>query len=274
MATSHVGPAALMIFISYSLTNFFVCFARLALCRTRRLADGFTFWNQQSPVALDVANYLRSKEAKLRVKDGIMDGRRVEVFKGRAGQFGANAKRNQRFGDAQTRSCLAGKSALKAIQLPVYNNPKRPAVDSAETAAEVLGLLLAEGLFVRVEKTKSRHYRLVPTQNFNADGYFVWIYQGPLWKTYLIGGGLIAIVLAGVMFPLWPVQLRTGVWYLSVSLLGLLGVFFAMVFVRFLIYIATVLIYRGQGLWIFPNLFEDVGILESFQPYYAWELSK
>jgi translocation protein SEC62 len=134
--------------------------------------------------------------------------------------------------------------------------------------------LLQEGLFLRVEKAKSRHYRLVPTQTFGPDEYFVWIYQGSQWRTYLIGSGLIAITLAGVMFPLWPVQLRTGVWYLSVTLLGLLGVFFGMVLVRFLIYIATVLVYRGQGLWIFPNLFEDVGIMDSFKPFTAWELSK
>ncbi|KAJ2101225.1 Translocation protein S62 [Coemansia sp. RSA 922] len=29
-----------------------------------------------------------------------------------------------------------------------------------------------------------------------------------------------------------------------------------------------------QGLWIFPNLFEDVGFFESFVPLYAWEVPK
>ncbi|KAJ2561930.1 Translocation protein S62 [Coemansia sp. RSA 1836] len=29
-----------------------------------------------------------------------------------------------------------------------------------------------------------------------------------------------------------------------------------------------------QGLWIFPNLFEDVGFFESFVPLYGWEVPK
>jgi hypothetical protein len=36
----------------------------------------------QSPESLETANFLRSKEAKMKIKDGILDGRRVEIFKG------------------------------------------------------------------------------------------------------------------------------------------------------------------------------------------------
>ncbi|KAI9003369.1 translocation protein [Hyaloraphidium curvatum] len=202
------------------------------------------------PGALEAANFLRSKDSKVRCKDGVMDGRRIEYFK--------------------------GKSAVKALLLPAYAGPKRPPVKSADEAADLLNQLLHEGLFVRADKIqpKGRYFRPVPHQTFHPDGYYVWIYQGSQWKTYLIGSGLIAIALAGVMFPLWPVQLRVGVWYISVTLLALLGVFFGMVLVRFLLYIATTLVYRGQGLWIFPRLFDDLSIVESFQPFYEWELSK
>jgi len=38
---------------------------------------------------------------------------------------------------------------------------------------------------------------------------------------------MVALMLAGVMFPLWPPIMRLGVWYLSIGMLGLIGLFFA-----------------------------------------------
>ncbi|KAJ2682130.1 Translocation protein S62, partial [Coemansia spiralis] len=90
----------------------------------------------------------------------------------------------------------------------------------------------------------------------------------------ILGGiGVVAVVLAGVMFPLWPSVLRNGTWYLSMLALGLLGLLFATAIVRLIIYLIT-MVAAPQGLWIFPNLFEDVGFFESFVPLYAWEVPK
>jgi len=84
-----------------------------------------------------------------------------------------------------------------------------------------------------------------------------------------MAGLLLLIVLAGVMFPLWPVPLRLGVWYLSVGVLILLGLFFAMAIVRLILFVITWAVLK-PGVWIFPNLFEDVGFVDSFIPLWGW----
>lgn len=71
---------------------------------------------------------------------------------------------------------------------------------------------------------------------------------------------MVAIMLAGVMFPLWPVKLRIGVWYLSMLALGLIGALIALAIVRLIIYCGTVVSMK-RAIWIFPNLFEDVGFV-------------
>ena len=73
-----------------------------------------------------------------------------------------------------------------------------------------------------------------------------------------------------VMFPLWPVTLRIGVWYLSMGFLGLIGLFFAMAIFRLILFCVTVFTVP-PGLWLYPNLFEDVGFFDSFRPVWGWQ---
>ena len=73
---------------------------------------------------------------------------------------------------------------------------------------------------------------------------------------------MVAVMLAGVMFPLWPPIMRLGVWYLSIGVLGLIGLFFAIAIVRLIFYIITVIV-ASPGIWIFPKLFADVGFVST-----------
>ena len=71
---------------------------------------------------------------------------------------------------------------------------------------------------------------------------------------------MVLIMLAGVMFPLWPVKLRIGVWYLSILALGLLGALIVLAVVRLIFWCVTVVVCK-KAIWMFPNLFEDVGFV-------------
>ena len=95
---------------------------------------------------------------------------------------------------------------------------------------------------------------------FNPDHYYAWFYEGSQWTTYVGGLAMVAIMLAGVMFPLWPPIMRLYVWYLSIGVLGLVGLFFAIAIVRLIFYIITVIV-ASPGIWIFPKLFADVGVV-------------
>ena len=95
---------------------------------------------------------------------------------------------------------------------------------------------------------------------FDAERYYAWFYEGSQWTTYAGGLAMVAIMLAGVMFPLWPPIMRLWVWYLSIGVLGLVGLFFAIAIVRLIFYIITVIV-ASPGIWIFPKLFADVGFV-------------
>ncbi|KAJ2844028.1 Translocation protein S62 [Coemansia brasiliensis] len=197
---------------------------------------------------MSFAAYLHNpSKSGLRAREGVLNGRRVQYFK--------------------------GKSALNALTKEEEGKPAK--CESREEAIEWLQDLIDYQLIVRCDKDAQAAsiLRINPMQNFDEDTYFAWLYEGSQIMVILGGIGVVAVVLAGVMFPLWPSVLRNGTWYLSMLALGLLGLLFATAIVRLIIYIITVLA-CPQGLWIFPNLFEDVGFFESFVPAYAWEVSK
>jgi translocation protein SEC62 len=100
--------------------------------------------------------------------------------------------------------------------------------------------------------------------------HYVFLYEGPQWKQKAMAAGALLAIMAVIMFPLWPIMLRQGVWYLSVGMMGLLGLFFAMAIVRLILFCVTVFTVP-PGLWLFPNLFEDVGFFDSFKPTWGWQ---
>ena len=75
---------------------------------------------------------------------------------------------------------------------------------------------------------------------------------------------MIFLILAGVLFPLWPYELKYAVWLIS---LYLLIVLVGIIILRLIIYILAASF--GVSFWIFPNLFGDYGFVESFLPVYS-----
>lgn len=100
--------------------------------------------------------------------------------------------------------------------------------------------------------------------------HYVFLYEGSQWKQKAMAVGVVLAIFAVVLFPLWPIVLRQGVWYLSVGMMGLLGAFFAMAIFRLILFCVTVFVVP-PGLWLFPNLFEDVGFFDSFKPLWGWQ---
>jgi translocation protein SEC62 len=105
---------------------------------------------------------------------------------------------------------------------------------------------------------------LAPAQSIAPEAYYAWFYDGSPLYTYLGGAAMIVIMLTGVMFPLWPVKLRIGVWYLSMAGVGCIGALIVLAIIRLIIYCITVLVMK-RAIWIFPNLFEDVGFVSGTQ---------
>ncbi|KAF2651192.1 translocation protein [Lophiostoma macrostomum CBS 122681] len=218
-----------------------------------------------NPAALAVANFLKAQDLKPRTV--ILDEKRKEMFR--------------------------VKRAIRALQSPAYEkarskNKLLPEVNDRPTAENAFKLLPLSLLALRVSKVDPSHgheghnhakpkrvkglwtVRIEQHQEANDDVHYVWLYEGSQWKQKLYAVGALVLVMSVVLFPLWPFFLRQGVWYLSMAMLGLIGLFFGMAIVRLILFIITMFT-APPGLWLYPNLFEDVGFFDSFRPVWAWQ---
>ncbi|KAJ1937978.1 Translocation protein S62, partial [Kickxella alabastrina] len=177
------------------------------------MADN-TVTESPSKELMSFAGYLYNpSKSGLRAREGVLNGRRVQFFK--------------------------GKSAVNA--LTKAEDDKNPKVSSQEEAIDWVQELLDFQLIVRCDRVGdgSRQLRVNPMQNYEEEAYYAWLYEGSQMFVILGGIGVVAVVLAGVMFPLWPSVLRNGTWYLSMLALGLIGLLFATAIVRLIVYIIS-----------------------------------
>lgn len=230
---------------------------------------------QPTPAALAVAKFLKSQDLKMRTC--ILNGQRKDLFK--------------------------VKRALRALESPAYataqkKNPIMPPVTNRAQAEDAFRLMPLNLLALRVSKVDSAGadndhghshggpggkpakrikglwtVKIEQQQEIRDELYYTWFYEGPQWKNTLMAIGVLIVLLAIVMFPLWPPVMRLGVWYLSMGALGFLGLFFLMAIFRLILFCVTYFV-LSPGLWLYPNLFEDVGFFDSFRPVWAWHKVK
>ena len=79
---------------------------------------------------------------------------------------------------------------------------------------------------------------------------------------------LFAVIFAVLMytsFPIWPYEVKVGIWWVSYILLVAMVV---LICVRLVLFIFFYIF--GIDLWLFPNLFDEkLGILDSFKPFFS-----
>ena len=70
-------------------------------------------------------------------------------------------------------------------------------------------------------------------------------------------------------------EMRQGVYYLSVAAAGFLVFIIVLAIIKYIIFALVFIFTTGKlKLWIFPNLTEDVGFFESFWPVYVYTYDK
>ncbi|XP_022090404.1 translocation protein SEC62-like [Acanthaster planci] len=121
---------------------------------------------------------------------------------------------------------------------------------------------------IKLEHTEDQVFR-------DGNDAYVWIYD-PIKPMYYVYGLLLVVgAIAVCLFPLWPPWMRAGTYYLSLGGAGLVGTVVVLAIIRLILF---VLLWSGSmgriHLWIFPNLLADVGILDSFQPFYECNAKK
>lgn len=181
------------------------------------------------------------------------------------------------------------KRAVRALESDSYKkrqgkvNSRLPPVASQDQALQLLRQLPLQKLAFQAVKLDTDDaiskglkprpgvpvLQISPQQQFLEDQYVVWFYEPVSLLSHLYAVLAVAGIFAVVLFPLWPLALRRGVWYLSMGLLGLIAAFFGLAIVRLILFMITYVVVK-PGIWIFPNLFEDLGVLDSFVPLWSW----
>jgi len=104
---------------------------------------------------------------------------------------------------------------------------------------------------------------------------YVWLYDPTPWYYYIAGAGIVLGIIAVCLFPLWPMEMRQGVYYLSVAAAGFLVFIIVLAVIKYILFVLMFILTAGKlKLWIFPNLTEDVGFFESFVPVYVYTYDK
>ena len=111
--------------------------------------------------------------------------------------------------------------------------------------------------------------KIEPQQEAKEEMYYAWLWEGAQVMRKVYAALALIVVFAIVLYPLWPLKLRLGVYYLSWGFLGLLGLFFLMAIFRVILFCVTYFAVP-PGLWLYPNLWEDVSFMDSFRPVWAW----
>ncbi|KAG1471285.1 hypothetical protein G6F56_002213 [Rhizopus delemar] len=204
-----------------------------------------------------IAGFLKDeKKSGLKPRQGVLNGKRFEYFK--------------------------GKRVVDALLKEEYKKvpPTDQVPQNREDAFKIFNELGRHGFILRVDRGDSmggkgtpRLLQVNPVQQAQEEGYYLWIWEGSQVRQYFGAMLLVGIVLAAVLFPLWPDFLKLGVWYLSVGVLCLIGAFFGIALVRLVLYIITYPV-LPRGFWLFPNLFADCGVVDSFIPFYGFDEPK
>lgn len=104
----------------------------------------------------------------------------------------------------------------------------------------------------------------------DGDEVYMWIYDPVHPKTIIYGVLVVIGAIILCLFPLWPLQMREYVWYLSVIAAIFLGALIVLALLRYVIFGAIWFVTAGRHhFWLLPNLTEECGVLESFVPLYT-----
>lgn len=226
------------------------------------------------PTVLETAKLLR-KHKELKQRKGLFQNNQTDFF------------RYKRFLRALNSKEYLTKSSNQPDIFPSVQDTETQEFDESK-AKQIFIALISNQIILPVKKLHSnelKEHNLKPNKDhphliaidkaiLQPDEYYIWNYNPKTIWDYLMVWGVIFTILALVCYPLWPLSMRKGTYYISLAALWFIIAFFVIAIIRLCIAIFSYPFTRGEksvGLfWIFPNFFEDCGILESFKPLYGF----
>ena len=129
----------------------------------------------------------------------------------------------------------------------------------------------------RKKVVRKYKFEIHPKQSFAdlSDVLYVWRYNPTSSSQFLVGCLLVFGFIAFNLAPIWPDWMRSGMGMSAWILCGVIGFMLILVVIRVVLYYTLYAVTFGKWhFWLLPNLHEDCGVVESFMPFYSFEVKK
>lgn len=146
----------------------------------------------------------------------------------------------------------------------------------ASQARAVMQELLNESILfkVSVSKRNARDCDVVLDQRFQEDQHYVFADERTSNFSLMLCGIFVLLTFTIVLFRMWPRNIQQRLFsYMVYPLGGFITFIIVLGIVRLILFAITYLAHP-PGVWLFPNLFEDVGFFESFVPLWEYHGAK
>lgn len=107
------------------------------------------------------------------------------------------------------------------------------------------------------------------SRQWSEEAVYVWVYQGSQLMTILGAIAFLAVAFFLASYQMWPSSLRRVTWYVMMLAFVFMGFLLVTSIIRLIVFMITYFTHK-PGVWLFPNLFEDVGFFDSFIPLWDW----
>lgn len=166
----------------------------------------------------------------------------------------------------------------------ILNNERRANMFKGEDAYEYLkkknldekvihdlfNTLIDEEVIVRGLLSKNSKDVIVSlARKFNKKDSYIWVVEQTNHMHLILSVVLIAFVLLLVMYQVWPSKIRSKMTYVFYPIFAFF-VFLGVLAVLRLVIFSVTFFSHPPGIWLFPNLFADVGFIDSFIPVWSY----
>lgn len=166
----------------------------------------------------------------------------------------------------------------------ILNNERRANMFKGEDAYEYLkkknldekvihdlfNTLIDEEVIVRGLLSKnSKDVTVSLARKFNKKDSYIWVVEQTNHMHLILSVVLIAFVLLLVMYQVWPSKIRSKMTYVFYPIFAFFVFLGVLAVLRLVIFSVTFFFYP-PGIWLFPNLFADVGFIDSFIPVWSY----
>lgn len=164
-----------------------------------------------------------------------------------------------------------GAQALRALLSKEGDKQFSGTIKDEASARKVLQEMMDTGIFIRVVPiNNSRFFQPDTSRTWSDEAVYAWVYEGSQMMAILMGIGILALVFAIPLYPLWPHHIRIATWYILMLGVGFVGFIGVLAIIRAVVFVITYFTLK-PGVWLFPRLFdESVGIVDSFIPAWEW----